>query len=448
MVKSHVEESLGANPADAALNPADSVAMGVPAARAPRLLESPRARAFRALRHRPFRQLFSAFLVNQTGFWISHVSLQGLMAHLSGSDATQQGRLFFAMFIPAFALAPLAGVAADRWDRKRIVLACYVGVAVVTIALASVVAAGEATPLTLQGFGFGLGLCFAFSGPANMALAANAVPDEDLSSAVSLQSTANNLTRVVGPALAAPILAAARFEIAFIVFAVAALVAAFLTMRMQPRPYVPDAEEGGIGARLRAGLDHARERRPALPALITVAWVSLFGVSHVALTPIFAKEVLGDPGWFSWIVVTTGIGAMAGAITSGYQVATPTLRAAAGQTFAFGVSLIAFAASTSAPVALIVQVFVGYFYFAVMTNLQRLIQEIVAEQQRGRVMSLFQVAWGGIVPFGGLGMGYAANAFGTPVTIAVGGAFLGVYAIALAFVSPRLGPLPADPRAR
>ncbi|MAE94038.1 MAG: hypothetical protein CL910_05205 [Deltaproteobacteria bacterium] len=444
MVKSHVEESLGANPADAALNPADSVAMGVPAARAPRLLESPRARAFRALRNPPFRLLFSAFLVNQTGFWISHVSLQGLMAHLSGSDATQQGRLFFAMFIPAFVLAPMAGVAADRFDRKRIVLACYAGVAAVTAALAVAAASGSVTPLSLQGFGFGLGLCFAFSGPANMALAANSVPDDDLSSAVSLQSTANNLTRVVGPALAAPLLATSRFEIAFAVFTVAAILAALLTARMKPRPYEPEAEEGGILARLAAGLAHARERRPALPALITVAWVSLFGVSHVALTPIFAKEVLGDADWFAWIVVTTGIGAMAGALTSGYRVGRPTLRAAAGQTFAFGMSLLAFAASTSPPVALLVQVFVGYFYFAVMTNLQRLIQEIVAEQQRGRVMSLFQVAWGGIVPFGGLAMGYAADSLGTSVTIAVGGALLGVYASVLALVGPRLDPLSAD----
>ncbi len=443
MVKSHVEESLGANPGDAALNPADSVAMGVPAARSPRLLESSRARAFRALIHPPFRLLFAAFLVNQTGFWISHVSLQGLMAQLSGGDASQQGRLFFAMFIPAFVLAPLAGVAADRFDRKRIVLACYAAVAAVTVALAGVVALGAATPLGLQGFGFALGLCFAFAGPANMALAANSVPDEDLSSAVSLQSTANNLTRVLGPALAAPLLATSRFEVAFAIFALAALIAAVLTARMVPRPFVPDEEEGGIFARLRAGLAHARERRPALPALVTVAWVSMFGVSHVALTPIFASEVLGDASWFAWIVVATGFGAMAGALTSGYQIATPTLRRAAFQSLAFGLFLIAFAYASWPWLALLLQVAVGYFYFAVMTDLQRLIQEIVAESQRGRVMSLFQVAWGGIVPFGGLAMGLLADAVGTPTTIALGGVLLAVYAVGLAAVAPRLGEAPA-----
>ncbi len=443
MVKSHVEESLGANPADAALNPADSVAMGVPAARAPRIFESPKARAFRALAHPPFRLLFTAFLVNQTGFWISHVSLQGLMAHLSAGDAQAQGRLFFAMFIPAFILAPLAGVAADRFDRKRIVLFCYAGVAMVTSGLALVVASELATPLNLQFFGFALGVCFAFSGPPNMALAANAVPPGDLSSAVSLQSTANNLTRVLGPALAAPLLASARFEFSFGIFAVAATTAAILTSRMQPAPYDRDEEEGGILARLKVGWDHARERRPALPALITVAWISLFGVSHVALTPIFASEVLGDSSWFAWMVVATGIGAIVGALASGYREATPTLRGAAKQSIAFGLSLMVFAFATTPWAALTVQVVIGYFYFSVMTDLQRLIQEIVAEQQRGRVMSLFQVAWGGIVPFGGLGMGIMAASLGTPVTIAAGGALLMLYAIGLAFVGPSLAPLEA-----
>jgi len=442
VVKSHAEESLGANPGDAALNPADSVAMGVQAARAPRMLERARWRAFRALRNPSFRLLFSAFLVNQTGFWISHVSLQGLMASLSSNDATQQGRLFFAMFIPAFVLAPLAGVAADHFDRKRIVLACYAGVVFVTSGLAATTYAGLATPSLLQLFGFSLGVCFSFSGPASMALAANAVPEEDLSSAVSLQSTANNLTRVAGPAFAAPLLASGRFEIAFGAFTIAAFVAALLTSRMQPRPYEPEAEDGGIFARLKSGLDHARERHPAMPALITVAWVSLFGVSHVALTPIYAAEVLGDSGWFAWIVVCTGIGAMAGALTSGYQKDLPTLRGSALRALAFGLMLIGFALSRTPTAALLMQVLVGYFYFAIMTDLQRLIQEIVDEARRGRVMSLFQVAWGGLVPFGGLGMGLLAAEFGTPVTIGVGGALCGLYGAVLAVVAPRLGSEP------
>ncbi len=261
MVKTHVEESLGANPGDAALNPADSVAMGVPASRAPR--DGGRTGAFSALRHEAFRLLFAAFLVNALGFWVSHISIQALMAALTGSDSLWQGYLFFALFIPAFLLAPIAGVVADRFDRKKIVLVCYAAVALVTAALAAITAVGWVTPAWLLALGFLLGTSFAFNGPANMAIAANSVPDEDLASAVSMQSALNNLTRVLGPALAAPIVATGRFEFSFGLFFAASLVAGVLTSRMQVRTYLPDEEEGGIFARLRNGLVHARDRRPA-----------------------------------------------------------------------------------------------------------------------------------------------------------------------------------------
>jgi MFS family permease len=416
MVKTHVEESLGANPGDAALNPADSVAMGVQSAAAPSFLVSQRGRAFRALVHRPFRLLFISFLVSQTGFWISHISLQGLTVELTGNDPFQLGLLFFALFIPAFILAPLAGVAADRWDRKRIMLVCYAAVAGVMTVLTILTAQNVATPGMVLTLAFLLGTAFAFSGPASFAVAANAVPILDLPSAVSLQSAANNLTRIFGPALAAPLVAASRFEWAFAFFLLATGVAAWLTARMEIAPYSPELEEGGIFARLRAGLAHARERRPALPALLTVAALSLFGVAHVAVLPVYAERVLGDRALFAWIVAASGVGAMIGAIATGYE-RQASLRSSAVRMLCYGLSLGLFAVSERADVALAAQVGVGYFYFAMMTSLQTLIQQVVAEGKRGRVMSLFQVAWAGLVPFGGFGMGMATHSFGVTAAL-------------------------------
>jgi MFS family permease len=427
MVKSHVEESLGANPGDAALNPADSVAMGVPSSRAPRFLHSSKGRAFRALVHRPYRLLFTAFLINQTGFWISHISLQGQMVALSQNDPFMLGLLFFALFVPAFLLAPLAGVAADRFDRKRIMIACYAGVATLMATFIGLTVSQTITPTLMLGAGFLLGTCFAFSGPASFAVAANTVPDADLPSAVSLQSAANNLTRVVGPALAAPVLASGRFEIAFCFFFVAALVAAFLTGRMQIASYAPDTDEGGIFARLHVGFAHARERRPALPAIGVVAALSLFGVSHAALLPVYAEVILGDRAYFAWIVATTGAGATLGAIVTGYQAAA-SLRGAALRLLLYAASLGLFASTENLWIALGAQVAIGYFYFSVMTSLQTLVQQIVAESRRGRVMSLFQVAWAGLVPFGGLGMGVVAELSGVIVALGVGAAACAVVA--------------------
>ncbi len=318
MSPTHPEESLGANTADAALNPADSVAMGVPSSQAKATASadpgSHEQGTFRAFGYRPFRLLFAAFLINQTGFWISHLSLQGLIVDLTNNDPLQSGLLFFALFSPAFVLAPLAGVAADRFDRKRIVLICYAGISLACALLATLSSRGALTPAIVLAISAAMGVAFAFSGPSNFAIAANTVPMDALPSAVSLQSAANNLTRVVGPLLAAPMLAMHRYDISFAIYLVAASTAGFLTWRMRIERYAIDADESGIWVRIRSGFDHAREREPALPALSVVAMLSLFGVSHVVLLPVYCQDVLADPRYFAWLVAASGLGAMAGAL--------------------------------------------------------------------------------------------------------------------------------------
>lgn len=441
MVPTHAEESLGANPGDAALNPADSVAMGVASERAAgRAAPVARRGTFGALRHRSFRLLFVSFLVNQTGFWISHISLQGLMVELSNNDTRQNGLLFFALFLPAFAFAPLAGVAADRFDRKRIVLACYTSVMACSGALVALTATGAVTPALLLAIAAAMGLTFAFSGPASMAIAANSVPDADLASAVSLQSAANNLTRVVGPLLAAPLVATARFDVSFGVFLGAAATASVLTAAMRIAPHEPEHEGGGILARMRNGFEHARERRPALPALVTVATLSFFGVSHTVLLPAFAADVLGDKSLFAWLVAATGLGAMAGALWAGRASGAPGLRSAAAGVIAYGTSLVVFGATRHIAVALVAQLVVGYFYFSVMTGLQTLIQQIVDESKRGRVMSLFQVCWAGLVPFGSLLLGFLAGPLGTARTLVATAVVCVLFGIAMVIGAPRWEP--------
>ena len=428
MVKSHVEESLGANPGDAALNPADSVAMGVPSSRTRERLGLGSG-AFRALSRRPFRLLFISFLVNQTGFWISHISLQGLMVELSNNDTRQNGLLFFVLFLPAFLLAPIAGVAADRFDRKRIVLACYASVVLCCGILATAAASDWLTPGRLLVIAFALGVSFAFSGPASSAIAANAVSIPELPSAVSLQSAANNLTRVVGPLLAAPLVATSRFEWSFALYMLAAAIAAILTAAMRIERYTPEEEAGGIFARMSSGFAHARERRPALPALITVATLSFFGVSHTVLIPAFAADVLGSAEYFAWLAAATGVGAMAGALRAGRVGREPSMWRAGRGMFAYGLALLVFATHSHIFFALTAQLVVGYFYFSVMTSLQTLIQTLVDESKRGRVMSLFQVAWAGLVPFGSLSMGFLAESFGAPTTIGVAAGICAVFGL-------------------
>jgi MFS family permease len=437
MVKAHVEESLGANPADAALNPADSVAMGVQSATAPK---QPRGRAFRALGHREYRLLFASFVVNQTGFWLSHIAMQGLMVELSGNDPQWLGYLFFALFLPTFLLAPIAGIAADRLDRKRIMVSCYAAVALYSAVLAYVTMSDIITAPMLLCISLLLGSAFAFAGPSSFALAANAVPSEDLASAVSMQSAANNLTRVAGPLMAAPMLASGRLDIAFAAYVLTASLSALMIARMRPAPFTPDADGLGILGRLREGVAHAVERRPAAPILLTVAVMTVFGVSHGSLLSVYAESVLGDRAYFAWIVSATGLGSMIGAVTVGFRRERSTLRGSAVGMLLYGIAMALFALSDSLVLALVVQFAVGFFYFSMMTNLQTLIQQIVDESKRGRIMALFQICWAGLVPFGGLGMGSIASSVGLVPTLAGGASVCIAYALVLVVIAQRLGP--------
>jgi MFS family permease len=395
-------------------------------------------RLFRALRHRSYRLFFAAFAVNQIGFWVSHISLQGLMVELSGNDPFQVGLLFFFLFTPAFFFGPFAGVAADRFDRKAIVLGTYVTIAALMLLLTALVLLDASSTHLVLLLAFLMGTCFTFGNPAGTALAANVVEIEDLASAVSLQSATNNLTRVIGPALAAPLLASGRFAVAFGLFAVASLAAASLVTRIHvPMTSRDTAEPSGVLARIRGGLAHARERKPALAALLTISVLALFGVSHVALLPVFAEHVLGRKEAFAWLVAASGLGAMAGAIMTGRR-ARPTLFAAAVSLVVYGLALGVFALSRSVFVALLLQLVVGYCYFSVMTGLQTLLQQIVDDAKRGRMMSLFQMAWAGFVPFGALAMGTMAAPLGVVATLLIAAS------ICLAFGA--LTALRAEPR--
>jgi MFS family permease len=435
--RTHPEESLGANPGDAALNPADSVAMGVPANRVPPENEhesQARGGALRALSHPAFRLLFIAFLINQTGFWISHLSLQKQMTLLSNNDTRMVGLLFFFLFLPAFLFAPLAGVVADQFDRKAIIISCYGLIAACCAVLATLTAMDEMTPYRMIAVAAVMGLSFAFSGPASFAVAANTVPAADLPSAVSLQSVANNLTRVVGPFIATPLVVTGRFDISFASYLVAALIAAFLTLRMKIDRYVPNDDESGILNRMHNGVVHARERHPAVPALSLVAILSFFGVSHTVLISAYATDVLLDGQYFTWLVCATGMGAVGGALWAGRE-EHPGIFSASSKLIVYGAALAVFGATDDLTTALIAQVVIGYCYFAVMTSLQTLIQQLVDESKRGRVMSLFQVCWAGLVPFGSLGMGYLAVPFGTSATLLLAAAVCVGYGAIMCLVS-------------
>lgn len=385
--------------------------------------------------------IFTAFLIQQIGFWMSHVTLQGLVEErATDGDNLAVTWLFVALFSPQLVVGPFAGVIADRVDRRRVVVTCYSAAAVTAAGLALLTTLSDAPPLwAVYLLALTLGSTFSFIGPSAGALTVNAVTPDDVPSAISTQAAVQNVTRVAGPILAAAIIASGRFEIGFTGFAVATTIAAVLMSRVRVPARDIVADDLGVFGRIKVGFLHARERRPALLGVATVAVASMFGVAHTALIPSFTSEVLGEPeGRFGLIVASTGIGAIVGALTVGYSKTEPSIVRGAAALAAYGVCLAGFALSDTLWLAIAFQVVLGFFYFGTMTTIQTLVQQVVADEMRGRVMSLFGIAWGGLVWVGTLILGLAADErgldLGERTTLLGTAGLLMVYGTAVALI--------------
>ncbi|GJM38663.1 MAG: MFS transporter [Acidimicrobiales bacterium] len=372
---------------------------------------------------------------------MSHVTLQGLVEDRSAEgDNLAVTWLFVALFSPQLVIGPFAGVLADRVDRKRVVVACYLGSALTAAGLATLTIVSDAPPLgAVYLLAFTLGATFSFIGPSAGALTVNAVTPEDVPSAISTQAAVQNVTRVAGPILAAAIIASGSFEVGFVGFTAATLIAAMLMRRVDVPAHDIVADDLGVFARMGVGFNHARERRPAVLGISTVGIASMFGVAHTALIPSFTSEVLGEPeGRFGLIVASTGVGAIVGALSVGYSKREASLSRGAAALGAYGVCLTGFALSNTLGLAIAFQVVLGFCYFMTMTTIQTLVQQVVADDMRGRVMSLFGIAWGGLVWVGTIILGLMADArgldLGERTTLLLTAGLLMVYGTVVALV--------------
>lgn len=385
-------------------------------------------RAFRALGHASFRVIWASYVVTQAGFWVSNVSLQLLVVHLSGGDAPKQGLLAFFNFIPNLLLSPIAGVIADRYDRRVVIVAAQVSVGTMATLLAIMAVAGLTSLYLIYVLAFGLGVALAFSGPVGSAIVANAVPAKDLPSAVSLQSVGLNLSRVIGPAIAVPIVLVGGPQAAFGLYAVFAFTTAFMLYRVKLPSRQRVAEQARWWVHVRQGFEHVAERPPALTLLSMVAVGGLFASSYSTLVPVFGVTVLHltKTGFFA-IVVAIGIGAAVGAFLTGFAEARTKVAHSAIQMLALGASLALIGLSRDYWIALALSAVVGALLFALMATLATSLQFLIDDRSRGRVMALYVLCWGGLVPIGGLVLGFLAGAWGAGRAILVFGVITAVY---------------------
>lgn len=379
--------------------------------------------------------MWSTFIVGQFGFWIAFIALQALMARLTHVDGRWLGLLFFVNFFPMLIFTPIAGVVADRIERKRILMRTYSLMAVVMSALAFLTLSGSASPGRLLPFAFAIGTVFSFNAPASQAIVARSVPTLDLPSAISLQASGAQLARVVGPTVAAPLLALWNEGAAFAAYALASAIVVFLLSRLHLSPYEPEHDEASFFARVRRGFDHARERPPALAALSVLAMSSLFAAAYLALLPVMAKEVFDRSDTaFTLLAAVTGFGSMIGALTTAFRDNVPTLRSTSLLVAGFGAAVAAFGLVPTWSLAVVASIVVGGFYFSAMTTLNTLVQYLADEHMRGRISSLFVIGWAGLVPIGGLWQGLFARQFGVQTTFLVAGCVTAGYALFVAIV--------------
>ncbi|HEV7279928.1 MAG TPA: MFS transporter [Pirellulaceae bacterium] len=377
----------------------------------------------RALVHRNFRLYVFGQSVSFVGTWMQQIGLAWLIYELTDSPLLL-GAVSFVAQIPTFFVAPLGGVLTDRWDRRKTLYvtqssAMLVSIALVALTLSSWIQVWHIFVLAaLQG------IVNAFDMPNRQAFLAEMVPNRtDLPNAIALNSTVVNGSRMVGPFLAGLVIAVGGPTVCFALNAASfsATIGAALLMRDLPgRKIVPGLS---VGRGLIEGFQYAFGFRPIRTILLMIALVSMMGMPLSTLLPVYAEDILqGGPSLFGFLAGASGLGALGSAIylTSRESVlglGSKIVRATA----ALGVLMILFAWSQWTAVSLALLVGTGFCMMFQMAANATLLQTIVDEDKRGRVMSLYTTAFMGTAPIGSLLAGVIAENFRAPVAITIGG---------------------------
>ena len=399
-----------------------------------------RPRLTRALSSRNFRLFFSGQSVSLIGTWITRIATSWLVYRLTHS-ALLLGIVGFCGQIPTLVLAPMAGVLVDRWDRHRLLVWTQVLSALQSLALALLALSGTITVGWILGLQVVQGVINAFDTPARQAFVIQMVEDRaDLPNAIALNSTMVNGSRIIGPSIGGVIIAAAGEGWCFMLDAISyiAVIVSLLAMRIEKTER--RQARGAIGAEMRAGFEYVSRFMPVRTALLLLALVSTMGMPYTVLMPMVAAQTLhGGPHTLGSLMTASGLGAVAGALYLASRRSVLGLgRAMALATLAFGAGLVAFSFARTTWVALLVLPIVGAGMMIEMASTNTVLQTIVEEELRGRVMAFYSMAFLGTAPIGSLIGGVVADRIGAAETILLGGIACVAGAGWLALRLPRL----------
>ncbi len=379
--------------------------------------------AVRALRYRNYRLFFGGQSVSLIGTWMTRIATAWLVYRLTHS-AFLLGVAGFSLQIPFLILGPFAGVWVDRLDRHRTLVITQILSMIQSFWLAALALSGRITVPEIIALSLLQGAINALDMPARQAFVVQMVEDRaDLSNAIALNSSMVNGARLIGPSLAGIIIAVFGEGYCFLIdgFSYIAVIVSLLLMhvaREQTR-----AGRLNMLDELKEGWSYVSHFAPIRSILLLLGLVSLVGMPYSVLMPIFAGNILhGGPHTLGFLMGSVGVGALMGALILATRRSVVGLGRVVAMTSAgFGAGLIAFSNSRWLPLSMALMMITGFCMMTEMASSNTILQTIVEEDKRGRVMSYYSMAFQGTAPFGSLIAGAAASRIGAPRTLTIGG---------------------------
>lgn len=381
---------------------------------------------FRALRHRNYRLFFIGQCISLVGTWIQQIAMSWLIYRLTQS-AFMMGAMVFVGAVPSLLASPFAGVFIDRINKYKTLIIVQALFMIQAFVLAILTLMGVIKIWHIIVLSVIMGLTAAIDMPLRQAFVVNLVEDsEDVGNAISLNSSSFNLARLIGPAIAGILTAAVGEGVCFLINALS-YIAVIWALCLMNINYIPaKTSTTNVFEEFKEGLKYTLSCPPIRITISFIAISSLIGMAYPVLMPIFAKETLhGGAQTLGFLMSSSGIGALLGALyLAGRKHILGLEKWLCIASFLFGISIVCLSFVSHMALALISLFLSGFGMVIIIAACNTLIQHFVDDDKRGRVMSLFSMAFMGTAPIGGLFGGTVAEKIGVPHTFFIIGLFM------------------------
>ncbi len=377
----------------------------------------------RALSSRNYRLFFTGQGISLIGTWMQSIAMSWLVYRLTGSELLL-GVIGFASQIPSIIFSPVAGVLADRWNRHHILVGTQVLFMIQALTTAGLTLAGVITVWQLVALSLFLGLISAFDMPARQSLVVLMVEKkEDLPNAIALNSFLFNGARLVGPAIAGILIAILSEGMCFLINGISYIAVILALLAMKIDIVKKEGQDAHLFQQLKEGISYAIGSGAIRVILILSATISIVGMPYTVLMPVIARDVLsGGADTFGYLITASGVGAVIGALYLAVRKSVAGLSTLLPVALGiFGIGLIALSQSRVFWLSLPLMLLTGFGMMALMASNNTILQTIVDDDKRGRIMSLYTTSFLGIAPFGSLLAGALASRIGAPDTLMYGG---------------------------